>query len=44
MTHVTITISHDGDPFEVIRRMDYKGKDEAVADTEAMAEFIERYV
>ncbi len=43
MTHVTITINHDGDPYEVIRRMDYRDRDEAVADTDALAEFIERY-
>ena len=43
MTHVTVTITHDGDPFEVIRRMDYQGGEEAVADTDALAEFIRRY-
>ena len=43
MTHVTITITHDGDPYEVSRRMDYKDRDEAVADAEAVAEFIKNY-
>lgn len=43
-TTIEICVKYDDSPYDVIRRMVYHSKEEALADNEGLAEFLANYV